>query len=303
MLLERFGLWQARNERAGTFSRGMQQRLALCRVAPARPDLLLLDEPFNALDAEGAELLDAELAERRRRTASSRPTTPRLSAARRDRPARTRMSAYFRDVAALARKDLLLELRARETLPAMLLFVVSALTRLPLRAPGRLLGARRDRPPLDRDRLHGAPRPHARVRRRARAGRRSTGSSSRRATAARSGSASRSPCSRSSSSPSSSRFRRSRSSSTVSWELVAAVALADIGICAVGTLLAAMAAAGRARELLLPLLFLPLAIPVVVGGVGASVAAIPASSSAFSRCTTPFLRFSAWATFEYVVTE
>ena len=33
-----------------------------------------------------------------------------------------------------------------------------------------------------------------------------------------------------------------------------------------------MAVAGRARELLLPLLFLPLAIPIVVGGVGASVA-------------------------------
>ena len=44
--------------------------------------------------------------------------------------------------------------------------------------------------------------------------------------------------------------------------------LANIGICAVGTLLAAMAAASRARELMLPLLFLPLAIPLVVGGVG-----------------------------------
>src|SRR5919197_3274130 len=35
--------------------------------------------------------------------------------------------SYFADVGALARKDLLLELRARDTLPAMLLFVVSAL--------------------------------------------------------------------------------------------------------------------------------------------------------------------------------
>ena len=34
---------------------------------------------------------------------------------------------YFSDVAALARKDILLELRSRDTLPAMLLFVVSAL--------------------------------------------------------------------------------------------------------------------------------------------------------------------------------
>ena len=38
------------------------------------------------------------------------------------------MSAYAGDVAALARKDLLLELRSRDTVPAMLLFVVSALT-------------------------------------------------------------------------------------------------------------------------------------------------------------------------------
>ena len=34
---------------------------------------------------------------------------------------------YLADVGALARKDLLLELRARDTLPAMLLFVISTL--------------------------------------------------------------------------------------------------------------------------------------------------------------------------------
>ena len=37
------------------------------------------------------------------------------------------MSGYVADVAALARKDLRLELRARDTLPAMLLFVVATL--------------------------------------------------------------------------------------------------------------------------------------------------------------------------------
>ena len=62
MLLERYGLWDVRAERAGTFSRGMLQRLSLCRVLLHDPELLLLDEPFNALDAEGAELLDSELA-------------------------------------------------------------------------------------------------------------------------------------------------------------------------------------------------------------------------------------------------
>ena len=65
MLLERFGLWNVRNERAGSFSRGMPQRLALCRTLLHEPDLLLLDEPFNALDAEGTELLARELDELR----------------------------------------------------------------------------------------------------------------------------------------------------------------------------------------------------------------------------------------------
>jgi heme ABC exporter ATP-binding subunit CcmA len=65
MLLERFSLWRARNERAATFSRGMLQRLALCRTFLHDPALFLLDEPFAALDAEGADLLARELAERR----------------------------------------------------------------------------------------------------------------------------------------------------------------------------------------------------------------------------------------------
>jgi ABC-type multidrug transport system ATPase subunit len=62
MLLERYGLWEARRERAGSFSRGMLQRLGLCRTLLHDPRLLLLDEPFNALDAEGDELLQRELA-------------------------------------------------------------------------------------------------------------------------------------------------------------------------------------------------------------------------------------------------
>jgi heme exporter protein A len=65
MLLERFGLWEARNERVSTFSRGMQQRLGLCRVLLHDPSLLLLDEPTNALDVHGLELLDAVLDEPR----------------------------------------------------------------------------------------------------------------------------------------------------------------------------------------------------------------------------------------------
>jgi heme exporter protein A len=63
MLLERFGLWDARGDRASSYSRGMLQRLALCRTLLHDPDLLVLDEPFTALDAEGAELLDRLLTE------------------------------------------------------------------------------------------------------------------------------------------------------------------------------------------------------------------------------------------------
>ena len=62
MLLERFGLWDARGERVGSYSRGMTQRLALCRVLLHDPELVILDEPYTALDADAAELLDRELA-------------------------------------------------------------------------------------------------------------------------------------------------------------------------------------------------------------------------------------------------
>jgi heme exporter protein A len=66
MLLERFGLWEARNERTGDYSRGMLQRLALCRALLHEPELLILDEPANGLDEQGATLLEHELDELRR---------------------------------------------------------------------------------------------------------------------------------------------------------------------------------------------------------------------------------------------
>lgn len=65
MLLERFGLWDARHVRADSYSRGMLQRLALCRTLLHGPDLLVLDEPYSALDEEGAALLDRELEQAR----------------------------------------------------------------------------------------------------------------------------------------------------------------------------------------------------------------------------------------------
>jgi heme exporter protein A len=61
MVLERFSLWDARNDRVSTYSRGMSQRLALCRTLLHDPELLVLDEPYSALDEAGASVLDREL--------------------------------------------------------------------------------------------------------------------------------------------------------------------------------------------------------------------------------------------------
>lgn len=56
-LLERVGLDPARRDPVRTFSAGMRRRVALARLLLKRPELVLLDEPFTALDPAGRDLL------------------------------------------------------------------------------------------------------------------------------------------------------------------------------------------------------------------------------------------------------
>jgi heme exporter protein A len=62
-VLERVGLTYAADERVRGFSAGMERRLAVARMLMAKPRLLLLDEPYSNLDADGIAMMSGIIAD------------------------------------------------------------------------------------------------------------------------------------------------------------------------------------------------------------------------------------------------
>jgi len=90
--------------------------------------------------------------------------------------------------------------------------------------------------------------------------------------------------------------------------VIGAVLLANIGLAAIGVLVAGLAQATRARDVLLPVLFLPLSIPLVIAAVTATLESFPGGSGAqeslqFLAVFNIVFVSLAWGTYEHLSGE
>ena len=86
---------------------------------------------------------------------------------------------------------------------------------------------------------------------------------------------------------------------------IAAVVLAAVGLAAVGVLVGSLAQGARARDVLLPVLFLPLSIPLVISAVTATLAGFPDGDSAAPALLVlglfdTLFALLAWGTYEHL---
>ncbi|NJP06660.1 MAG: ABC transporter ATP-binding protein [Chloroflexaceae bacterium] len=65
VLLKQFGLWEAREKRLDSYSKGMRQKIALVRALIHDPPVLFLDEPTTAMDPQSARLVRDAIGELR----------------------------------------------------------------------------------------------------------------------------------------------------------------------------------------------------------------------------------------------
>ena len=93
-------------------------------------------------------------------------------------------------------------------------------------------------------------------------------------------------------------------------EFLSILVLTTLGFAAVGTVFAAIAVNTRSREIMLPVLFFPVVLPVVIGAVQSTAAVVAGDSwSAISRWLQLVVAFDvmflvvALLTFEYVLEE
>lgn len=94
----------------------------------------------------------------------------------------------------------------------------------------------------------------------------------------------------------------------VVWPLAGIVALASLSICAVGTLFGAVAVRTRYREVMLPLLLLPLLMPVLIGAVTATAGlmaggGVPGPALRLLTVTAGVYLIISFVTFEFVLDE